>query len=66
MPLKEVQPLAGSGEIAALLGVSRQRVSQLSKAVDWPAPVAVLGLGAVWRTDDVRRWAHVRGRPWNR
>lgn len=66
MPLADVQPLAGSGEIAALLGVSRQRVGQLTKALDWPAPAAVLGLGAVWRTDDIRCWADSHDRPYNR
>jgi predicted DNA-binding transcriptional regulator AlpA len=57
-----VHHLVGSGEIAEMLGVSRQRVSQLTKAPDWPAPVVVLGLGAVWHTEDIRAWAEEHGR----
>lgn len=49
--------LVGATEIAALLGVTRQRVNQLSKEPHFPAPVAQLGLGAVWNTEDVQRWA---------
>jgi predicted DNA-binding transcriptional regulator AlpA len=57
-----VHPLVGASEIAALLGVTRQRVNQLSKQPDFPAPVARLGSGAVWRTEDVQRWIN-RHRP---
>lgn len=53
--------LMGTAEIAALLGVSRQRVLVLAKHRDFPAPLAVLSMGKVWRASDVRTWA--RGRP---
>lgn len=55
-------PCVGSYEIGELLGVSRQRVHQLAQKPDFPAPAAVLALGAVWRTSDVRAWAEARGR----
>ena len=45
-----------------MLGVSKQRVTQLAKADDFPAPVAVLAAGPVWETADVDRWARAKGR----
>jgi predicted DNA-binding transcriptional regulator AlpA len=48
--------LMGSAEVAALLGVSRQRVLQLASRPDFPRPVAVLRMGQVWRGSDIRRW----------
>lgn len=55
MPVPE---LMGTAEIAALLGVSRQRVLQLlSERDDFPRPAAVLTMGKVWAADDIRRWA---------
>lgn len=52
----------GTGEIAKLFQVSRQRVYQLSRLPDWPEPVARLAMGPVWRTEDIRTWAKLRGR----
>ena len=52
----------GTAEIAALLGVSRQRVLQLLREPgDFPQPVAVLKMGNVWDAAEVRQWAD--GRP---
>jgi len=48
--------LMGSAEIAELLAVSRQRVQQLIAKPDFPAPVADLAMGKVWRVEDVRAW----------
>ena len=48
--------LMGAQEIADRLGVSRQRVTQLTARPDWPAPVATLALGRVWRSEDIERW----------
>ena len=52
-----VHHLVGAREIAAMLGVTRQRVYQLSQEPGFPPPVAELGLGKVWETADVERWA---------
>jgi predicted DNA-binding transcriptional regulator AlpA len=52
----------GTQEIAAMLGVSRQRVQQLTKRPDFPAPVERLAMGAFWRRADVARWAKATGR----
>ena len=54
--------LMGLTEIARLLGVSRQRVHQLSKADGFPEPAAVLAAGPVWETATVEAWARETGR----
>lgn len=46
----------GSAEIGALFKVTRQRVQQLIARPDFPAPVAHLAMGKVWRAEDVRAW----------
>jgi len=59
--------LAGLGEIAARFGVSKQRVSQLQKRPDFPAPLARLAAGPVWDMQDIEAWSSTwnrkRGRP---
>lgn len=56
--------LAGVGEVAELLGVSKQRASQLAKGDRWdawfPEPLDHIGAGPVWRRADVERWAEER------
>lgn len=49
--------LMGPAEIARLLGVSRQRVTQLAAEPDFPTPTANLAMGKVWLSADVRAWA---------
>ena len=46
--LCEVETLLGNAELGKLLGLSRQRVSQLVTRDDFPAPRAVLIMGSVW------------------
>lgn len=55
--------LMGAGEIARLLGVSRQRVQQLAQRPDWPSPVAILDMGKVWISDDIHQWVTDHRRP---
>jgi predicted DNA-binding transcriptional regulator AlpA len=50
-------PLMGTTEMAALLGVSRQRAAVLARREDFPAPVATLAMGTVWDAAAVRSWA---------
>lgn len=52
----------GSAELVEMFGVSKQRVYQLTSREDFPAPVAVLKMGKVWRTENVLSWASVKGR----
>lgn len=54
--------LMGTAEIAALLGVSRQRVLKLAEKPGFPKPLAVLSMGKVWSGSDIRDWAK-RHRP---
>lgn len=49
-------------EIAELLGVTRQRVDQLSRTEGFPEPAAELAIGRVWERADVERWARETGR----
>ena len=48
--------LMGTSEVAALLGLSRQRVLKIAERADFPRPLAVLKMGNVWRGDDIRHW----------
>lgn len=61
--------LLGIAEMAALLGVSRQRVDQLSAThVDFPRPEAELAAGRIWSRAAVEGWlaAHGERRPGRR
>lgn len=57
-----MEPVLGAAEIAELLGVSRQRVQQLTGKPGFPEPFAHLSMGKVWRTSDVLAWAVTTGR----
>lgn len=52
----EAERLVGVAEVAEMLGVSRQRVSQL-KAGSLPNPVALLASGPVWSAREVEGFA---------
>jgi predicted DNA-binding transcriptional regulator AlpA len=58
--------LLGLSELAALLGVSRQRADQLARQKGFPEPFATLRGGRLWLKEDVERWAHETGRLSNR
>lgn len=59
--------LAGVTELAKLFGVSKQRMSELRTREDFPAPVAELAAGPVWKVSNLRRfldsWERRPGRP---
>jgi len=55
--------LLGTAEIAGMLGVTRQRVHQLTQRPDWPAPEIEVSAGKIWRRDDVERWQRDHGNP---
>ena len=61
----DVERLMGPQEVMALLGVSRQRVYQLTQQPGFPEPAAILAVGRVWNTDDVLAWAKRVGRTVN-
>ena len=52
----------GTSEVAAHLGVSRQRVLVIARRPDFPKPFAVLKMGNVWRGADVKAWSAARTR----
>jgi predicted DNA-binding transcriptional regulator AlpA len=54
--------LVSTVEIAELLGVSRQRVDQLSRTDAFPDPEAELAIGRVWDRAAVVAWARTTGR----
>ncbi|MDE3205136.1 MAG: DNA-binding protein [Acidobacteriota bacterium] len=54
--------LVGVKEIGQMLGVSRQRADQLSRAGDFPTPVGEISAGRIWLRDDVETWAKAAGR----
>lgn len=58
------EDLMGTAEIADLLGVSRQRVFQLSLHQDFPDPVVRLSAGTFWRGHEIRAWMRATGRGW--
>ncbi len=57
-----VHHLLSTPEIAEMLGVSRQRVDQLSRTEGFPAPAAELAIGRVWNREDIEAWARKTGR----
>jgi len=65
--LEDRPAIVGVTEVAGMLHISKQRVSTLSKREDFPAPLARLGSGAVWRAGDLstfaQGWQRKAGRP---
>ncbi len=63
----EPEGFAGVREVAAILGVRPQRVSQLRRLPGFPAPVVELAAGPVWSIPMLRRfvkgWQRKPGRP---
>lgn len=59
--------VVGITEIAALLGTSRQRASELARSARFPAPLADLAAGPIWPKPAVDRfveeWDRRPGRP---
>ena len=56
----EPDELMGATDVARLLGISRQRVYQLSSESAFPAPAAHLARGALWSRADVEAWREHR------
>jgi hypothetical protein len=52
--------LMGVGEAAEALGVTKQRVHQLSRTPGFPQPIARLRAGPVWAAKDIRFYVAVR------
>jgi hypothetical protein len=63
----DIPELVGTSEIAAILGVSRQRAHALAHRDDFPEPIARLASGSVWTRPSIERfvesWKRKPGRP---
>ena len=64
---QEPEGFAGVGELAKLFGVSRQRIAELRAKPGFPAPVAELSAGPIWKVSSLNRflqeWERRPGRP---
>lgn len=64
---EEPERYAGVSEVAALVGVSRQRVAELRAKPGFPSPVAELSAGPIWKVSSLNRflreWERRPGRP---
>jgi hypothetical protein len=64
---KEPEVYLGLAEVAVMLGVSKQRVSELRSRPDFPSPIAELASGPVWARSSLARfvseWPRKPGRP---
>jgi prophage regulatory protein len=60
--MPSLPPLVAAHEIAQMLGVSRQRVSQLAISEGFPEPAAILTVGRIWLREDIEDWAKATGR----
>jgi len=55
--------LVGVAEVAAMLGLTTQRIDQLARRdPDFPAPVAELAAGRIWSRAEIVAWARQAGR----
>lgn len=54
--------LAGAQEATAILGVSRQRFSQLTRSQEFPEPIASLAATPVWLRESIVAYGLVRNR----
>ena len=55
--------LVGVAEVAAMLGLTTQRIDQLARRdPDFPAPVAELAAGRIWSRAEIVTWARNAGR----
>jgi hypothetical protein len=64
---QEPERYAGVSEVAALLGVSRQRVAELRNRRGFPAPIAEISAGPIWKVSSLNTflesWERKPGRP---
>lgn len=62
LPTPNVPELVGTSEIAAILGVSRQRAQALARRDDFPEPIARLASGSVWTRPSIELFGESRKR----
>lgn len=52
--------LLTGGDVSRLLGISRQRLSQLRDGEGFPRPLRKMGSAHVWRWQDIQAWLETR------
>jgi predicted DNA-binding transcriptional regulator AlpA len=57
------ETVVAAAEVALMLGLSRQRVTQLTAKPDFPKPLTTLTVGKIWSYADIKEWAERTGRP---
>lgn len=55
--------IVGVAEMAEMLGLTKQRVQQLTQRSDFPEPVYRMTAGNFWLLTDFEEWARRVGRP---
>ncbi len=67
LELPSLPELVGIAEVAAMLGVTKQRASELAGQRNFPPPVVKLAAGPIWAAPTIRafseNWARRPGRP---
>jgi len=67
LQIPDVPELAGVAEVSRILGVTKQRVSELLRSRSFPRPIAELEASPVWRSSSIIRfaqhWERKPGRP---
>ena len=58
----QAPPVLAMGEISELLGVGKTRAQQVVANDAFPAPIANLGVGKIWSTEDVVAYCEQTGR----
>jgi predicted DNA-binding transcriptional regulator AlpA len=54
---REEEPVVGLSEVAEMLDVNKHTAKRYVAREDFPAPIASLAMGPVWRRNAVERWA---------
>lgn len=62
VPMTAEQEYVGCAEVAEILGVSKQRVSQLSRRPDFPSPFGAIRAAKFWRKADIEAYGLGRRR----
>jgi len=58
----QAERLVGTAELEHMLGVTRQRIFQLTSSGDFPEPLTALRMGQIWDLAVIRSWARKVGR----
>lgn len=63
--MNKLSDYVSGAEAARRLGISRQRLMQLTEKEGFPEPLGQLGRSNVWRAADIAAWAKANGRTYS-